>query len=472
MKIVLVNPALSHQELYGDWDLSSVKSFSTPLGLLSLAAVAIARGHEVALVDGQARGLRNTEITEAIVAQRPDVIGMTGMTVYMPAIAQLAALLKEKLPQVPIILGGPHITALAEETMAYAPAIDIGVVGEGEETFAALLDMYARRQDNASIPGVVVRRDGRIIHHGRRDFIKDLDTLPVPAWQLIPDLKSHSRLSVLGTRQRNSLGLVTSRGCPGQCIFCDRGVFGNRFRCYSGRYVVDMLQGLVHDYGITDFLFYDDLFVGNKIRLREICRLLEERRLSISWSCCARVDYVEPELLVLMKQSGCWMIEYGIESGSQPVLDCMKKGVTIAQMRQAIRWTKEAGIIAKGNFIFGNFLETKDTLEESLRLAISSGLDYFQHTFFVPLPGSQAYTQAASYGSFQDDWTQMSTFKINFIPTALTGPELLAFSKKAWKRFYLRPRIIWQELLRLRNPQAFIRLFLALKAFVHSTLLR
>lgn len=472
MKIVFLNPSLTHRELYGEWDLSDVKSYSTPLGILSLASVARQKGHSVHLVDAQALNLDTEQTIKTVLSLGPDLIGITAMTIYMHRAGEIAAMFKKVSPHTKVIFGGPHITALPEETMRLFPSIDIGVLGEGEKAFEEFLDTASSDNDYSRIKGTITRINNNIINNGRRDFIKDLDILPMPAWDLVPDIKSHYRLSVFGTTSRRSMGLVTSRGCPGQCIFCDTGVFGHRFRCYSARYVVETIERLSLDYSVRDFLFYDDLFVGNKARLLEICELLARKDLKITWSCCARVDYVKPDILKIMKKAGCWMIEYGVESGSQKVLDFMKKGVNIEQIMQAMRWTREARIMAKGNFIFGNILETKESLKESIDLAIKAGMDYFQHTFLTPLPGSKAYEIAGDYGDFDKDWRNMNTFKINYIPDGLTRADLMRYSKLAWRRFYLRPRIIWREVTKLSGPGAALKLILAIKAFIKSMLFR
>ena len=245
---------------------------------------------------------------------------------------------------------------------------------------------------------------------------------------------------------------MTSRGCPGQCSFCDTQVFGRKFRGYSARYVIDMIDHLIKNYGIEDFLIYDDTFVVNHKRLTEICKTLIDGKYKIHWSCCSRVNFVTPEILQLMKKAGCWQIEYGIESGSPEILKRMKKSITLDQIKNALIWTKEAGIMTRGNFIFGYLGETKHTLQETMDFLMDIELDYFQQTFLTPYPGSEVYKTANSYGKANLEWEKMNNMSINFVPKGLTEKELVAFSKIAFRKFYLRPKVIISHIKNLRSP--------------------
>lgn len=472
MKILFINPLMTHEDLYGEWDISDVKSSSPPIGVLSLAAVARRAGHTVCFIDAHALAYNIDMINQDMEAFDPDIICLSSMTHSIDSACHLAREIKLRHPNKPILLGGPHITALPEETMKEYTAIDIGVIGEGEHTFLELIDKLGRGGGLENVTGIIYRNGTeRLIKTRPREFIHDLDELPFPAWDLI-EYASKYRLSAYGTTQDNSFGLITSRGCPGKCTFCDQRAFGKGFRAHSAEYVVNQIQSLKETSGVTDFLFYDDLFVANRKRLTRVCELLKERELNISWSCCSRVDYVRPETLSLMKDTGCWMIEFGIESGSQKLLDFMKKGIKLKDAEEAVRLCREAGIVTKGNFIFGNLLETKETLEETINFAVKLDLDYFQHTFLSPLPGSQIYNIASQYGEFDRNWKKMNTFVINFVPNGLTREDLVYYSKRAWRKFYLRPRIIAKELKKIKDPESFGRFLLGVKAFFKSAFIR
>ena len=341
---------------------------------------------------------------------------------------------------------------MPEVTFNLFREFDLGVIGEGEETLKDLLGELSKAQpDLSAVAGLIFSREGQIVRTPTRPFIKDLDSLPLPAWDLLPSLTDPYRLSIVGTKSDRATAIVTSRGCPGRCTFCDRSVFGTRYRGYSARYVLRMIDVLINHYGIEDLLIYDDNFVANGKRLQEICECLIQGNYDISWSCCARVDMVNPGKLALMKKAGCWQIEFGIESGSPKILECMNKRITLEKVEQAVRWAKEAGIMTRGNFIFGYLGETKATLNETLEFLLRLDLDYFQQTFLTPYPGSEVYKTALQYGQADLDWTNLNNLAINFVPHGLTSEDLSNFSRKAFRRFYLRPRVIWTHLQQLRS---------------------
>jgi len=225
-------------------------------------------------------------------------------------------------------------------------------------------------------------------------------------------------------------------------------------------------------YGVTDFLFYDDLFVGSRPRLKEICDSIIDEKLPFTWSCCARADFLHPDMMDLMKKAGCWLVEVGIESGSQRIIDSMRKNVTKERIAECVNSIHDAGITSKGNFIFANLGETHDSIMESIDFACSLKLDYAQHTFLQCLPGSELFETAHKYGTFDPSWDKMSTFSINFIPRGMTRDQLIWYSKYFWRRFYMRPRIFFQEIKKIRGMEDIQRLWLAIKSFLKATLLR
>lgn len=473
MRIVFLNPPLGGGSLYKDLNLSGVDSISPPIGLLSLAAMARSHGHEPILVDAYAHGLTAQQAAERILQESPDVVGITATTPSIMGAAAVAAELKEAGPDIPLILGGAHVTAVPGETLQRIPQVSVAVIGEGEATLVELLQAYREQAGPEAllrIPGLVIRHNGELVTTARREPIKDLDSLPYPAWDLLPSLLDPYRMSIVGTTSDRSTALLTSRGCPGKCAFCDTSVFGRRFRFFSADYTLGMIDHLVRHYGIEDFLIYDDTFVANKKRLQEICEGLIRRALPVRWSCCARVDLVTPEMLRLMRSAGCWQIEYGIESGSPEILRLMEKNITLDQVRQALTWTKQAGIMTRGNFIFGYIGETRQTLQQSLDFLLQLDLDYFQQTFLTPYPGSRVHAQIQDYGEADMDWNQMSNMAINFVPAGLSAEELRQFSARAFRKFYFRPRVILAHAKRLTNLSTCRRYFQAFRVFLRSIL--
>jgi len=438
------------------------------MGLLFLAGMIREHSGIPTIHDAYARRMTLEQTIKEVLGTDPDVIGVTCMTPSYPGAKMFIQQIKKISPKIPVVLGGPHITALGEEVMEDITELDFGVLREGEITIVELLEKISNNGDLSKVDGILYRSGAGIVRTKERAFIDNLDVLPFPAWDLLPSLTEHYRMSIIGTKGSRATTLLTSRGCPGRCAFCDVGGVGRRIRGFSAEYVLKMIEILINDYGINDFLVYDDNFLSLKSRAKQICEEIIRKRWNIHWSCEARVDMVDPETLTLMKKAGCWQIEYGIESGSQKMLDLMRKKITLEQVEKALRWTKEAGIETRGNFIFGFPGETKETLEETIRFALKIDLDYFQQTFMTPYPGSAVYSEIEKYGSFDRNIEKMNNLTVNFIPAGLTAEELKYYSSEAFRKFYFRPRIIFHHLGKLRTYEDIQRLFIAFTAFLKT----
>ena len=472
LKVMLINPPVSFDVFYGEWDMSDVKSSSPPLGILSLAAMIRKYGYEVKVIDAHAEGFNITNILSEVEDFSPDIVGITAMTVMISAAAEIAKAIKEHSPKITTILGGVHVTAEPIETLKRYPYFDFAIIGEGEIVFTEFLETIRKEKRPDIIGSLVWRENGRreeINVNPRRAFFKGLDEFPPPAFDLVPNLFNHYRLSVFGTKKFKSVGLVTSRGCTGKCTFCDLGVVGRGYRANTAGYLIDLMKDVYHKYGVSDFLFYDDLFVGSRPRLQEVCDMIINEKLPFTWSCCARVDFIHKDMLDLMKRAGCWMIEYGIESGCQRIIDSMRKNITKEKILEIINATSEAGIVTKGNFIFGNPGEDHWSIVDSIDFACSLKLNYAQHTFLQPLPGSELYETAGKYGNFDSSWDRFNTFSINFIPKGFTRDNLVMYSKYFWNRFYLRPHILLQEIMKIKSMEDIHRAWLAFKGFIKAT---
>ena len=453
---VLVDPPLNLEERYGK--LAQSGSTAPPSGLCHLASMCRSEGIESAIVDANASGLNHLQTVDAIFQYNPSVIGLTASTISIVSAARVADLIRQRDKSKVIIIGGPHVTAVPEETLMRFPAFDMAVVGEGEITIIELLHAIGGGRDFECIDGIVFREGDAVRKNKKRKFIKDLDSLPMPAWDMIPELRRFYKPVSLSYRQLPSTSLITSRGCSGKCTFCDRTVFGNYGRCFSSEYLFEMVKELYHKYSIRDILFDDDNFVLFKERLAEFCEMLAKSNMNISWACNARVDLVDHETLKLMARSGCWQIAYGIESGNQEILDVLHKGIRITQIEDALRMTHKAGIKSKGFFMAGCPLETKQTLKKTLRFILDLPLDDFQITLFTPLPGCELYNESARYGDLDNNWAKMNMWYPVFVPHGLSRRELIRFSKHAFLRFYARPAIIRSYLAMLKKPGALEKL--------------
>jgi len=476
LRVLFINPPVDFSVFYSDMDLSDTKSSSPPIGILHLASMAREYGYEVKLLDAHAEGMNMEQIVETIEAFQTDVVCLTAMTIMIDAAAEIAKAIKAKKPDIVTIIGGVHVTAEPTRTLEEYPQFDFGVVGEGEVVLLDFLDKLAKLEDLSSVKSLIWRNHskGEITVNSRRDFYKDLDDFPFPAFDLVGDkLFSHYRLSVFGTKHFKSIGLVTSRGCSGLCTFCDLGVVGRGYRIMTAPYLISHLKELSERYDVNDLLFYDDMFTGNKKRLLDFCEAMIEAGTPFTWSCCSRVDFVSYlDVLETMKKAGCHTIEFGVESGCQRILDSMRKNVTKEKIHHVIDMATKAGIITKANFILGHLGETHDSIMETIEFARSLNVTYVQHTHLVPLPGSETYELASKYGTWDPSWKKMNTLLINFIPRGMTRKDLVYYSKLFWRSFYLQPKVIWRELGRLKKVEDFKRLLLAIKSFVKVTLLR
>jgi len=447
--VLLINPP---------WRLSKearflrLHSISPPLGLAYMAAVLELNEIEVEILDAAVEELSLAEIVQRVEQYNPTMVGVTATTPLIFVAAETIRAIKRHLPSVVTILGGVHISALPKETMQTYPEIDIGVLGEGELT---LLDL-ARGKNLKKTDGIVYRHDSRILFTQSRAFIRDLDDLPLPARHLLPDLRRY-KLAPSNFSRTPVTTMITSRGCPFGCIYCNKQVFGNSYRYTSPQRVLSEMRELVSRYKMREVKIWDDTFTLNQDRVKQICKMMCKERIDLTWSCETRVDLVNAELLAAMRKAGCWCIDYGIESGNQEILNKIGKGVTLEQIRRAVQMTKDAGIKTRGYFMIGLPGDTPKTIAQTLDFSKSLDLDFA--TFFIttPFPATKLYDLAEREGEgtiFTRDWSEyysLNEGKVLFVPKSLTERELKDLLTKAYHDFYLRPSYIWKMICRIRN---------------------
>jgi anaerobic magnesium-protoporphyrin IX monomethyl ester cyclase len=383
MRIALVSPK---------WN-EMVNSYP-PLGLGYLAAVLETHGHTVAIFD---LGLDpSTPLDKDVVhiaAFGPDLVGVTAMTNNYHSAEQLIAQVKGRLG-CPVVLGGPHATIFPQR-LAADPAIDYVVYGEGEETMVALVQALEAAQGApkpevlAEIAGLCFRSNGQAVCNPPRALIRDLGALPMPARHLY----ELTRYPLYAPNGEPMVTLLSSRGCPYNCSYCFKGIVGRTYRQRSPESVLQEIRYLKREYGYRNFYFIDDLFTLDRRRLKAITTQIIEEKLDIRWQCLARVDRVTPELLQLMYQSGCRELHYGIESGNPEVLKTLGKGITHEQVRQAVHWTAQAGILAKGYFMLGLPADTEETMQQTIQFASELELDQAMFSLTTPFPGTRLWDE-------------------------------------------------------------------------------
>lgn len=464
-EVIFVNPPLTMEERYGK--LAEGGSKLPPLNLALLAAITRNKKYSTRIIDAAALEWDYEKTANEIIKMFPMFVGITAVTMSIYNADTLADKIKKLNPNIFICVGGPHISAVPEDTMALFPNFDCGVIGEGDVTVLELLNKLKGKIDIIEVEGIITRKDGNIIKTKPRTILSDIDSLPFPAWDLLPDLTTLYKPASNAYFQLPSSSLITSRGCPGKCTFCDRTVSGNRMRSYSAVYLINMIKELYFKYGIKDIIFHDDNFIAHRERMLEFCKLLIEEKLNITWSCTGRIDMVNPEVLKMMKKAGCWQIAYGIESGAQKILDSLKKGITIDEIRKVLNWTKEAKIESRGYFMIGVPGETKETIDETIKFLLELPLDDFHISVFTPHPGAEIVKDINLYGTFKNDWKKDSGWDINFIPNGLTEEELIKYHKLAFRKFYFRPKIFLRYLKKIfKRPETLLRLLNGGKALI------
>jgi anaerobic magnesium-protoporphyrin IX monomethyl ester cyclase len=351
-------------------------------------------------------------------------------------------------PQSKIGFTGTHVSVLPKKSLQESVA-DFALVGEAENTLLEISDKFDSNWDN--IPGLAYRtQNNEIKLNSPRPLITDLDTLPFPTRQLLPNRKYQMPFFT----GEPFVTIIPSRGCPYQCTFCRAGaVWGDRVRLRSAKNVCEEIEQVVAKLKIRNIVFMTDALTLKKSWIIELCQMLNQRKLNIRWIGNSRVDAVDLEMLNLMKSSGCELLSYGVESGNQPILNRAKKKITLAQAEQAIRLTKEAGILAFAYFILGLPGETQETIQETIAFAKKLDPDYVNFHIATPFPGTELYRIAKeNKWLITDDWSKFEEEGSAVMRTEhLTAADLVKAQKRAMRQFYFRPHQVAKEIKRVRN---------------------
>jgi anaerobic magnesium-protoporphyrin IX monomethyl ester cyclase len=370
-----------------------------PNGLLWVASVVREKGFSVRVID---RNCDDADVAEILRTVRPKVVGLSVLTggVILDAIVQ-AKLVREVLPGAIIVWGGLHPT-LFPEAVLVEPYVDHIVMGEGEVPMAELMDNLLRGRGRIEeILNVGTKINGQIRLNPLRPFV-DMDALPYPAFDLI----DMSRYYLLRPYAKKTVCLMTSRGCPYNCAFCyNKKANRSTWRGMSASRLIGLIRHIQKRVSVDGFLFHDDNFDADGRRLKEFCELLIQKKMHIRWEHCSRVNYASFERLAMEKKAGCEMIAYGLESGSERILKLIHKGQTVAQIENAIRLCKKAGISTGVGSIIGYPFETEADLDETLKLFERARPTHIFTTIYNPYPGSDLYDHVIREGLFKEPAT-------------------------------------------------------------------
>jgi radical SAM superfamily enzyme YgiQ (UPF0313 family) len=432
-----------------------------PLNLMYIASYLEMKGFSVGIMDAFALDYTEDNIFDEIERLRPRMVGFSVVTSQAFEYIKISKRLKKEYPDIFVIAGNVHSSIFYEYFLSNK-FCDLVVHDEGEVTMANVARAVLSDKSFKDIKGISYRdSSGEIVKNQPIEPLDDLDELPQPAWDLIymKDYKMQFYVDPLANRGKYFAQLITSRGCPFRCKFCSVH-FSRKVRFHSVERVIEDIKRLHYDHGVKFIMFHDANFMINKQRLLNICRKIIEENIKIKWGCEGRVDFAvnNPDVLPIMKKAGCRLVSYGIESGSQKILDSCNKGTNVEQIEKAIDLTKKNKIRSFGLFILGLPEDDMDTCEQTINFARKLPLDLAQFSIFVPFPGSPYYDELVDNKIIDEyDWNkfiQYHSFKeseeLIYSPPGMDYQDLIQLQKKAFSSFYLRPKIIARLIFQLR----------------------
>lgn len=445
-----------------------------PLGLMYIAALLRGNGYTVKIIDVNMDGdveKNMQQLPEDIKNIHPKWVGISAMTRQIKGAVKIAQMVKKVDPSIPVVAGGVHVSELPQEVLS-VESIDFVVYGEGEMT---MLDLINGKPPD-TINGLGFKKNGEFVINPRRPLIEDLDTLPPPAWDLLP-IKKIFKGNVsgnIGYSQNEMTGVIlSSRGCPYRCIFCDSSsVFARRFRSRSAENVVYEIEMLRSEYSINHFDFVDDTITVEKERIFELCNLIIKKRLDVKWSCNARVNTINKDMLVKMKEGGCIRLDFGVESGDPVVLKNIGKNISLDQVKTAFQLCKEVGIKTLAFLMVGNLGEDMESIKKTLALAKEIDSDYYAYSITTPYPGTELYQIGIKNNWIKiHDWDKYVTgpgYYENYLPIMETDRmnqrEILEayyfldaqlkswrYHKKYGRRYFLNPMFYTDNLKSVKS---------------------
>ncbi len=469
MKVLFVLPPFNMSVSYGT-TTKMKRGFLPALGIGHIAAMVELDGHEATLLDAQIQDLNPIQTVERIVADGPDIVAISLMNVFAHAGYAVAAELRKRNPDAFIVVGGPHVTTDCRRVFTDCPAIDAAIPGEGEVPLRQLVAAISAKEDWRAVKGVAYRdADGNPFVNGKADPVSDLDALPDPSRHIFDPYDYRPLPNQV--RREPATTAISSRGCSwGKCTFCFQGgEFSPRYRRHSPQRMVSQIVPLVRERGMREVIFWDDTFAVNAKWIDEFCAELKREKLDLTWSCYGHMRSVKPDMLKKMSDAGCFNIYYGFESGVQELLDLIKKGTTRDQIREAVRWTRNAGIEVRGSFILGFPTETPEQTLETIRFACELNADWMMFFPFHVQPGTPIEALAHQDGRLiEAPWT---AYFPQFVSSGYTDEdEVQRMVKKAYFDYYMRPRY-WALVMRnlVKRPYLFRYYYDAVKYWLDLT---
>lgn len=438
------------------------REFRQKLGLLYVGGyLRHATGVVPAIVDCLADGWSLDDLEAHMRRVKPDLVGFSVLTFNILDCLDAARVIRRASPRTRICFGGFHATIYPRETLAL-PETDFVVFGDGEVTLAELVAALAAGGEDcekrlSAIDGLGWKSatGERVLNRPRRMITRaEFDALPMPAH----DLLDFDKYSVVLADTGRVASIQTSRGCPGKCTFCDIRMTPYRYR--SAENIVEEIRYL-DSMDVHEFFIVDDTFTINRAHVLEVCRMLVEANLGIRFKISSRVDSVDEEMLRWLKKAGCYRIHYGVESGSQRLLDFLEKGITIDRIRKTFEITRKAGIGTYAYMMIGIPTETPEEMERSIRFVHELRPEHVNYSICTPFPKTRLYEAWLAENPGQPDyWGEFARspspdFKLHTANEYLTTAQLRELQARALRRFYASPRLILRETLRTRSWRQF-----------------
>jgi len=447
--------------------------FGQPLGLLGLVSILRQRFPDMFVVDLVEQALRDLsagEVRARMAAFGPDLVCFSCLSVEANELRELAAISKEMFPDVPVWLGGPHSTVFYDVELE-AGHVDAACIGEGDHTFPEMIEAWLAGRPLDSVPGLALLRGGEVVLTAPRPPVADLDTLPLPAWDLV-DFDLYSRQHSLHAYVHSTpwACFFTSRGCPYDCIYC-HSIFGKKMRVRSVSHVMDELELLVREHGVREIHIVDDSFNVDLPRAKAICDEIVARGLDIkiAFPNGIRGDRMDRELVRKLRAAGCYAITYAVETASPRMQKKIRKNLDLARVEQSITWAREEGIIPQAFAMLGFPGETLEEIQQTIDYMLRTDLLQCVFASVVVFPRTRileiAKQEYPGFALEEHDFSSYYYFAADTFYGRVTGVDLHAIQRRAYRAFYLRPSIILKLLVKLpKNRSLFMGMLYGVRA--------